>query len=138
MTFLNKDVFHYILLKQTQPNQEGILPFSAELYTTAKERQGGVQWVHVQISERADSKDAFITVMRNLPPTSVFQFRKGGPLLLVSPRYTAFYTLCVERWLLPFPGDWHVLFNYQKLILEAYSDVGLVQPAKSLVTGQRP
>ena len=29
------------------------------------------------------------------------------------------------KWLIPFPGDWHVLFNYQKALMKPYADAGL-------------
>ncbi len=50
------------------------------------------------------------------------------------PRLMICYTLCVEygnhlKWLIPFPGDWHVLFNYQPVLMKAYSDAGLVSSA---------
>ena len=31
------------------------------------------------------------------------------------------------KWLIPFPGDWHILFNYQKVLMKVYADAGLVQ-----------
>ena len=39
------------------------------------------------------------------------------------------------QWLLPFPGDWHVLYNYQKVLLKIYGDAGLIQLSK--VSGHR-
>jgi len=30
------------------------------------------------------------------------------------------------RWLIPFPGDWHGLYNFQKALLKPYTDAGLV------------
>ena len=39
------------------------------------------------------------------------------------------------KWLLPFPGDWHILYNYQKVLLKVYGDAGLLQLAK--VAGHR-
>ena len=29
------------------------------------------------------------------------------------------------QWLVPFPGDWHILFNYQKVLLKPYADAGI-------------
>ena len=31
------------------------------------------------------------------------------------------------QWLLPFPGDWHILYNYQKVLLKIYGETGLLQ-----------
>ena len=28
-------------------------------------------------------------------------------------------------WVLPFPGDWHILKNYQRMIMKLYLDAGL-------------
>ena len=33
------------------------------------------------------------------------------------------------KWLIPMPGDWDMLFNYQKALMKAYTDAGLVQLA---------
>lgn len=35
------------------------------------------------------------------------------------------------KWLLPYPGDWHILLNYQKALMKIYSDAGLLQLANS-------
>ena len=34
-------------------------------------------------------------------------------------------------WFIPPPGDWHVLYNYQKVLMKAYGDAGLVTLAKA-------
>lgn len=31
------------------------------------------------------------------------------------------------KWLLPFPGDWHILLNYQKVLMKVYADAGLTK-----------
>ena len=33
-------------------------------------------------------------------------------------------------WLIPFPGDWHILLNYQKAIMRPYADAGLANLAE--------
>ena len=35
------------------------------------------------------------------------------------------------NWVLPFPGDWHTLYNYQKALMKAYADAGLAHFGKS-------
>lgn len=39
------------------------------------------------------------------------------------------------KWLIPLPGDWHILLNYQKTLIKIYGDAGLVQLGK--VAGYR-
>ena len=39
------------------------------------------------------------------------------------------------QWVLPFPGEWHVLYNHQKVLLTIYGEAGLLQLAK--VAGHR-
>jgi len=39
------------------------------------------------------------------------------------------------RWLLPFPGDWHILFNYQPALMKPYADAELSKLAE--VSGHR-
>jgi hypothetical protein len=40
------------------------------------------------------------------------------------------YGNCLQ-WLIPFPGDWHVLVNYQKTLMKVYWDAGLLQMAQA-------
>lgn len=35
------------------------------------------------------------------------------------------------KWLIPYPGDWHTLGNYQKALLKLYFDAGLKELAKT-------
>jgi hypothetical protein len=35
------------------------------------------------------------------------------------------------RWLIVFLGDWHILYNYQKVLMKAYWDAGLMQLAQA-------
>ena len=34
------------------------------------------------------------------------------------------------QWVIPFPGDWHLLINYQKALMKPYFDAGLKQLAQ--------
>ena len=77
-----------------------------------------------------------VRVIGNLHQTFVLQLRQKWVIVVGDARtYDLLHSLCIEygthlRWLLPFPGNWHVLFNYQKAIMKAYNDAGLVHLAK--------
>ena len=90
------------------------------------------------------AKDTLTKVVGNLYHTFVLQLKQRWVIVVGDTKtYDLLQSLCVEyghhlKWLLPFPGDWHILFNYQKVLMKAYSDAGLVQLAKEPVTRQRP
>lgn len=35
------------------------------------------------------------------------------------------------QWMLPYPGDWHILKNYQTALMQAYFDAGLKELAQA-------
>ena len=46
-----------------------------------------------------------------------------------SKTYNTLQEICHEykstlKWLTPFPGDWHVLYNFQKALMKPYKDAG--------------
>ena len=50
--------------------------------------------------------------------------------------YNLLQAICYEyrshlKWLVSFPGDWHVLYNYQKALMKPYADAGLATLAKA-------
>lgn len=93
--------------------------------------------VYLQIlSEKADSKVTLRKVLANLQKVFVTGVRLKW-LIVVGDAKT--YDLLQDlhkmygthlKWLIPFPGDWHVLFNYQKVIMKVYA-AGLVHLAKA-------
>ena len=51
--------------------------------------------------------------------------------------YGHLHTLKIEygsdlNWLIPLPGDWHVLKNYQEILMKVYFEAGLKDAAKSI------
>ena len=38
------------------------------------------------------------------------------------------------KWLIPWPGDWHILLNYQKALMKAYAGAGLTRLGELLNT----
>ena len=141
MTYLHEGVLRFILLKQAQSHQEGsALPGISSLLNSIQQQNEDKEVsnvVYVQIvSERAECKDTLTKVVGNLHHTFVLQLKQRWVIVIGDAKtYDLLQSLCVEyghhlKRLLPFPGDWHVHFNYQKVIMKAYSDAGLVQLAK--------
>ncbi|CAG2218346.1 unnamed protein product [Mytilus edulis] len=86
---------------------------------------------HSLLNEQADSKETLKTILDTLHQ----DFKIGRELkhlVMVGDGKT--YDLLVKlklelkddlSWLLPFPGDWHILKNYQRMIMKLYLDAGL-------------
>ena len=36
------------------------------------------------------------------------------------------------NWLIPLPGDWHILKNYQEILMNVYFDTGLRDSARTI------
>ncbi|CAC5375575.1 unnamed protein product [Mytilus coruscus] len=86
---------------------------------------------HSLLNEQADSKATLKTILDTLHQ----DFKIGRELkhLVVvgdGKTYDLLVKLKLElkddlSWLLPFPGDWHILKNYQRMIMKLYLDAGL-------------
>ena len=51
----------------------------------------------------------------------------------VAKTYSLLQDICCQykSQLILFPGDWHVLFNYQRALMKAYADAGLASVGKA-------
>ena len=87
------------------------------------------------VSLPADSKDTVLRVLNKLHTTFIHNL--GFRWLIIvgdAKTYDILQSLCRQygsqiQWLLPFPGDWHILYNYQKVLLKIYGEAGLLQLA---------
>ena len=93
------------------------------------------------VSLPADSKDTVLRVLRDLHTTFIIQLQFRW-LMVVGDAKTYDILQGLRRqygsqiqWLLPFPGDWQIVYNYQKVLLKIYGEAGLLQLAK--VAGHR-
>ena len=84
-------------------------------------------------SERADSRSTLITILGKMYQTFVVQQRQKWLLVVGDAKtYDIIRKIRSEygdhmKWLTPWPGDWHILLNYQKAIMKAYVDAGLTK-----------
>lgn len=104
---------------------------SAIQYSSIQLEESNVVYVDI-VSLPADSKDTVLRFLRGLH-TIQLQFRW---LMVVSDAKTCAILQGLRhqygsqmQWLLPFPGDWHILYNYQKVLLKICDEAGLLQLA---------
>ena len=87
-------------------------------------------------SERADSKHTLLNVLGKVHQTFVVQQRQKWVLVVGDAKtYDLIRKIRSEygnhmSWLIPWPGDWHILLNYQKAIMKAYVDSVLMKLAE--------
>ena len=86
----------------------------------------------------ADNKETILLVLHKL--RKQFIEGQGKQWLVVAGDakvYTVLKLIHKEygeefNWLIPYPGDWHTLANYQKALLKPYFDAGLKELAKTV------
>lgn len=82
-------------------------------------------------SERADTKSTIITFLSKMYQLFVVQQNQKWLLVVGDAKtYDIIRSVRTEydkkmKWLIPWPGDWHILLNYQKALMKAYADAGL-------------
>ena len=98
--------------------------------------------VYVEIlSEIADSKATLLHIVGKLHKTFLTDLKQKWVLVIGDAKiFDVLQDLRVEygdnlKWLIPIPGDWHVLYNYHKVLMKPYADAGLINLAK--VSGYR-
>ena len=94
------------------------------------------------LDQRCDDKETLLNVISELH-TEFIASKKKMYLLLEGDQVTYEHLQSIKKeygndlkWLLPFPGDWHLLKNYQEVLLKIYFDAGLSDLAK--ISGYLP
>ena len=88
------------------------------------------------LDQVCDNKETLLNVINELHTEFILSRRKKY-ILLEGDQLTYELVQSIKKeygndleWLLPFPGDWHVLKNYQEVLLKIYLDAGLRDLAK--------
>ena len=131
-----EDIFKCMLLKYA-PHQVHDLPCLQSLLNCVRKQTTNIEEsnvVYVDISsDRADSKANLISVLSKLYQTFVVQQRQKWLLVVGDAKtYDLIKNIKSEygdqmKWLLPWPGDWHILLNYQKALMKPYAGAGLTK-----------
>ena len=135
---LQEDVFKCMLLKQEGHSQ---LPVLQSLINCVRQQstnteESKVVYVHI-LSERADSRPTLIYILSKMYQTFVIEQNRKWLLVVGDAKtYDIIKGISSEykeqmKWLIPWPGDWHILPNYQKALMKAYADAGLMELGKT-------
>ena len=127
-------IFKAILLKRTKSSSSK-LPGLPSLICALQPRitdteKSNVTYIEIR-SEPADSKDTLCRVIASLHKIFVVKFGQKWLVVVGDAKvYTIMQAIKAEYgdhlgWLIPWPGDWHILLNYQKTLMKAYNDAGL-------------
>ena len=87
------------------------------------------------LSEKADSKATLLHIGQ-IHKTFITELDQKWVLVVGDAKiYDVLQAIRIEygdnvNWLIPIPGDWHTLYNYQKVLMKPYYDAGLVNLAK--------
>ena len=140
---LEHKFFQYIVSKHSLMDKASpiLFHFQQFLCTTSKNYQptekSNLTYLDI-LNEHADSKETILTVLELLE--SKYKVLRGDSqyLIVVGDAKTFNHLVSLKReqsekfsWLLPFPGDWHILKNFHPVIINTYADAGLRQLAET-------
>lgn len=132
-----KHAVSYVLYKISITSEKTGKCFQSFLEHLSTNQQECSNVVYLDIlDEYTDNKDTILNSLALLQEklgvgTSVLHLGVVGD----GKTYDHLHSLKVEygkelNWLIPLPGDWHILKNYQEVIMKVYFDGGLRQAAK--------
>lgn len=89
------------------------------------------------LDQRCDDKETLLNLINELHKELIVSKRKKY-LLVEGDQVTYEKLQSIKReygndlnWMIPFPGDWHLLKNYQEVLFKIYFDAGMSELAKS-------
>ena len=95
------------------------------------------------IRQRCDEKETLLTIINDLYEEFIVPKKKEW-ILLEGDQATYARLQCIKAeygndlaWMIPFPGDWHFLKNFQEVLLKICFEAGLSDLAK-VVTNPTP
>ena len=137
---LNNEIFTYMLHKLSLQEEENKTLVSLQDFLSLvhpnRTQKSEVQYLRV-MDAVADTKDTMMSMINDLHKRYIdgtnccYLVIEGDAKL-----YEILQSLKQEyeqdlKWMLPFPGDWHALKNYQPALMKAYFDGGLSSLAQA-------
>ena len=101
-----------------------------------------IQYYLKLLGENADCKDTIKNVLDQLYIEMGVNIRIKY-LVVVGDGKTYDHLVALKKqyqsdleWMLPYPGDWHIIKNYQRVIMKIYADAGLKELLNKFHKGQ--
>ena len=141
---LQKEMDTYILQKYTHfssgavPCNSSILSIQDYMRVISPVSAEKSNIVYMQVLDaKSESKDTLMTIFFYLHQRFIEQ--RGNEFLVLTADaklYEVLQSLKHEygeelKWLLPFPGDWHMMKNFQVALMKPYFDMGLRELARA-------
>ena len=135
---LRNSLFRYCCLKEANVSKlPGLAScISGFLYSNEDVEESNVVYVDI-VSLPADSKDTILQVLNKIYSKFVGELRNRWVIVVGDAKtFDILQDLKNEHgkqmeWILPLPGDWHIMFNYQKVLLKIYGDASPLQIVKA-------
>jgi hypothetical protein len=135
---LKSVIFQYMITKATCTSNM-VFPSLCQFIQSANygHLDNEISKVHFMevLSLKADSKDTITLIIKQVYDRFICQQHLQWVLVVGDAKtYDILQKVKKEyclHWLLVFPGDWHLLHNYQKAIIKVYWDAGLCQLAQA-------
>lgn len=126
-----------VAVSSKHPNKNFVNMQDYFLCTRATHTEKSNVFYHNIMDAKSDSKDTLVSMLHDLHQN--FVQKRGLPYLLVegdAKLYELLQSLKFEYrdellWLIPYPGDWHMLMNFQSALLKPYFDAGLKSLAEA-------
>ncbi len=134
----------YFLLRNSESEQLiGFQTFFSYASNISEPEVGIVKYIKV-MDEIADSKDTVLNIVGELHAEYIIKHNHKYLVLEGDAKtYNVIQAIKHEygedlSWLIPYPGDWHLLKNYQCCIMKPFFEAGLKDLANLAVTQHNP
>ena len=137
---LRKQLAVYMLIKTehtSQSNTQNLLNIREYMQITNPQTIEPSNVVYLSVLDaKADSKDTIMQVLQDANKQYIKGLKKQHVIMEGDAKvYELIQSLKHEypeefHWVLPYPGDWHLLRNFQRVLMKAYCDAGLREMAQ--------
>ena len=132
-------LFNYILSKNDTPEADACILSIQDYMTLVRPvtvRKSNFVYIQV-LDAKSENKDTIMTIMFDVHKRFIEQQGKEFLVITADAKlYEVLQSLKHEYgdelgWVLPFPGDWHMLKNFQNALIKPYFDMGLRELARA-------